>query len=190
MPPVGERLRRHEPRADPPLGANEAFKCIKRENIWVVVKVQRDEIRLIKRLGKTPSGPELPAPRAPYCPLLLSCGKQRAEERSSTESTTSTLNHRGIAVKFSSKVFSRVHTQVKLLPPFHPHDSSCAAAVRLLGGVELLLLQDPLLALPAALLFLVLAAPLLQLSVLSIQVFFHLLMAPLELRGHGHVVKR
>lgn len=61
---------------------------------------------------------------------------------------------------------------------------------RLPGGVQLLLLQDPLLGLPAALLLLVLPTSLLQFSVLRLQVLFHLLVTPLELRGHGGTVER
>lgn len=51
------------------------------------------------------------------------------------------------------------------------------------GGVEFLLLQDPVLGLPAGLLLLQLAPFLLQLSVLGLQVLLHLLMTPLELHG-------
>lgn len=61
---------------------------------------------------------------------------------------------------------------------------------RLPGGVQLLLLQDPLLGLPAALLLLVLPTSLLQFSVLRLQVLFHLLVTPLELRGHGGTAER
>ena len=61
--------------------------------------------------------------------------------------------------------------------------SSAAVAVILPGGVEFLLLQQPLLRLPVGLLLVVLALLLLQLLVLGFQVFLHLLVTPLQLQA-------
>ena len=54
-----------------------------------------------------------------------------------------------------------------------------------LGGVQLLLFQDPLLGFPVGPLLLVLPSLLLQLLVLGLQVLLHLLMTTLQLETRG-----